>query len=66
MSEASPIYGVTIPDGYRGWERIAPAQEGEPLDELAFVSGHGLRLRRTKVPTTAWHHWWRHGSGPLK
>jgi hypothetical protein len=34
MSEASPIYGVTIPDGYRGWELIAPAQEGEPLDEL--------------------------------
>ncbi len=25
---ASPIYGVTIPDGYRKWELIAPALEG--------------------------------------
>jgi Cytochrome P460 len=40
MGEASPIYGVTIPDGYRGWAVIAPAQEREPLNELRVVLGN--------------------------
>jgi hypothetical protein len=35
--EASPIYWVTIPEGYRQWELIAPALEAEPLDELRVV-----------------------------
>jgi len=39
-SPASPIYGVTIPDGYRQWEFIAPALEAEPLDELRIVVGN--------------------------
>ncbi|MCP3719299.1 MULTISPECIES: cytochrome P460 family protein [unclassified Paraburkholderia] len=25
----SPIYGVTIPPGYRKWEMIAPAEEAQ-------------------------------------
>src|SRR5262245_16956114 len=37
---ASPIYGVTIPQGYRQWELIAPAQEAEPLNELRAVLGN--------------------------
>lgn len=36
----SPIYGVTLPDGYRKWELIAPALEAEPLDELRAVVGN--------------------------
>jgi hypothetical protein len=36
----SPIYGVSIPEGYRQWELIAPAQEGDPLDELRAVLGN--------------------------
>src|SRR5690606_27776450 len=32
--DTSPIYGVTIPDGYRKWQFIAPAHETAPLDEL--------------------------------
>jgi hypothetical protein len=28
--DASPIYGVTIPKGYRQWQLIAPAQEQIP------------------------------------
>jgi hypothetical protein len=39
-SPTSPIYGVTIPDGYRQWEFIAPALEAEPLDELRIVVGN--------------------------
>lgn len=37
---ASPIYGVTIPDGYRKWQFIAPAHETAPLDELRVVLGN--------------------------
>jgi hypothetical protein len=37
---SSPIYGVTVPDGYRQWELIAPAIEGEPLNELRAVVGN--------------------------
>ncbi|WP_298239778.1 cytochrome P460 family protein [uncultured Bradyrhizobium sp.] len=37
---ASPIFGVTIPPGYRQWELIAPAEEAAPLDELRAVVGN--------------------------
>ncbi|HWJ69573.1 MAG TPA: cytochrome P460 family protein [Sphingobium sp.] len=37
---ASPIYGISLPDGYRHWELIAPALEGEPLNELRAVVGN--------------------------
>lgn len=43
-SQASPIYGVTVPDGYRGWELIAPALEGDPLNELRAVVGNAVAL----------------------
>lgn len=36
----SPIYGVTIPGGYRKWELVAPALEREPLNELRAVVGN--------------------------
>src|SRR5690606_8478433 len=39
-SDVSPIYGVTIPDGYRKWQFIAPAHETAPLDELRVVLGN--------------------------
>ena len=43
-STVSPIYGVGVPDGYRGWELIAPALEGEPLDELRAVVGNSVAI----------------------
>lgn len=42
--EASPIYGVTIPEGYRKWELIAPALEGDPLNELRAVVGNSAAV----------------------
>src|SRR3954452_998005 len=27
QGEASPIFGVTVPEGYKQWELIAPAEE---------------------------------------
>jgi hypothetical protein len=42
--DASPIYGVTIPQGYRQWELIAPALEADPLDELRTVVGNSTAI----------------------
>jgi len=42
---ASPIYGVTIPQGYRQWELVAPAQEAEPLNELRAVLGNPTAMK---------------------
>lgn len=43
-SAVSPIYGVTIPKGYRDWTLVAPAQEAAPLDELRAVVGNRKAL----------------------
>ncbi|WNL44410.1 cytochrome P460 family protein [Dyella sp. BiH032] len=39
---ASPIYGVTLPEGYRQWELIAPALEAAPLNEIRAVVGNRI------------------------
>jgi hypothetical protein len=49
--EASPIYGVTIPEGYRQWELIAPAQEAEPLNELRAVLGNAVAMKAYRAGT---------------
>lgn len=41
---ASPIFGVTIPPGYRNWELVAPSQETGSLDELRAVVGNALSM----------------------
>ena len=43
-SEESPLYGVTIPNGYRQWQLIALALEAAPLNELRVVLGNGSAL----------------------
>lgn len=40
----SPIYGIAIPEGYRGWELIAPALEDAPFDELRVVLGNPVAV----------------------
>ncbi len=40
----SPIYGIAIPEGYRGWELIAPALEDAPFDELRVVLGNRVAV----------------------
>ena len=42
---ASPIYGVTIPDGYRQWELVAAAHETDPLNELRAILGSPVALQ---------------------
>ncbi|MBJ9654026.1 cytochrome P460 family protein [Burkholderia multivorans] len=48
---ASPIYGVTIPSGYRKWEMVAPAEEAAPLDELRVVLGNPVAIRALEQAT---------------
>ena len=49
--KASPIYGVTIPEGYRRWQLIAPAVEAAPLDELRAVLGNATAVAAYEVGT---------------
>ncbi|MEO9229722.1 MAG: cytochrome P460 family protein [Devosia sp.] len=42
---ASPIYGVTLPDGYPQWQLIAPSHEGAPLNELRAVVGNAVAIK---------------------
>ncbi|MCA1440103.1 cytochrome P460 family protein [Ensifer sp. IC4062] len=50
-TKASPIYGVTIPDGYRGWELVAPALEADPLNELRAVVGNSVAIEAYRAGT---------------
>jgi hypothetical protein len=43
--QVSPIYGVKVPEGYRKWVLIAPAQEAAPLDELRAVVGNDTAIK---------------------
>jgi Cytochrome P460 len=48
---ASPIFGVTIPEGYRQWELIAPAEETAPLNELRAILGNSAAINAYKEGT---------------
>jgi len=64
---ASPLFGVTIPKGYRQWQLVAPSLESAPLNELRAVLGNAEALEaygaaRTPFPDgtifvkLAWKH----------
>jgi hypothetical protein len=48
--EASPIYGVKIPDGYRDWKTIAVAQLVVPgkFDQLREQLGNDIAIKAYK------------------
>jgi hypothetical protein len=41
--ESSPVFGVTIPSGYRQWELIAPSHS-PPFDELRGILGNPVAM----------------------
>lgn len=45
VGQAAPVYGVQLPDDYRDWPLVAPAQEAAPLDELRVVLGNPVAMR---------------------
>jgi Cytochrome P460 len=42
---ASPIYVVTVPAGYRQWQLIAPSHEAGNLDELRAMLGNDIAIQ---------------------
>jgi hypothetical protein len=48
---SSPIYGVTIPDGCRNWELVAPSLEADPLNELRAILGNDLATAAYRAGT---------------
>ncbi|CDX20566.1 putative cytochrome P460 [Mesorhizobium sp. ORS 3324] len=50
-TNASPIYGVMIPAGYRRWELVAPALEADPLNELRAVVGNSIAIEAYRAGT---------------
>jgi hypothetical protein len=50
-SAGSPIFGVTIPPGYRQWEIVAPSQETGNLDELRVVLGNPRAIKAYREGT---------------
>ncbi len=49
--KASPIYGVTIPAGYRQWELVAPSHEAGKLDELRAILGNDVSMKAYREGT---------------
>ena len=52
-SEAAPIFGITIPPGYRDWKLISVAHEAGNLNDLRAVLGNDLAIkayREGKLP----------------
>jgi len=41
----SPIYGVTIPDGYRDWPVVNVAHEAGDLNDLRVVLGNAIAMK---------------------
>ena len=48
---ASPIFGVTIPEGYRQWELIGTSHETDPLNELRAILGNPVALTAYRAGT---------------
>jgi Cytochrome P460 len=53
---ASPIYGVTIPAGYREWQAITPSFEAPPLDELRLIFGNPAGFQAFREDTLPFPH----------
>jgi hypothetical protein len=49
--KASPIYGVTVPEGYRQWEMIAPSEEAGSLNELRVILGNPTAIKAIQNST---------------
>jgi hypothetical protein len=43
--------GVTLPEGYRQWELVAPALEDEPLNEFRAVVGNSTAINAYRAGT---------------
>lgn len=42
---AAPIYGITLPRGYRDWRLVSVAREEAPLDDIRAILGNDVAIR---------------------
>src|SRR5262245_6165567 len=51
--EAAPIYGITIPDGYRDWTLSSIARVGAPLNDMRAKLGNDVAMKAYREGKTA-------------
>jgi len=51
LENASPLFGVTIPRGYREWQMVAPSHEAGRLDELRGILGNATAMKAYREGT---------------
>ena len=49
-AEASPLFGVTIPDGYRTWQVVAPSHRTDK-DEIRVILGNDIAMKAYREKT---------------
>ena len=49
--EAAPIYGITIPAGYRHWELVSVAHEAADFNDLRAVLGNAVAMKAFRTGT---------------
>lgn len=47
---ASPLFGVTIPEGYRQWQSVAPAHRPD-FDEMRLILGNEIAMKAYRSNT---------------
>jgi hypothetical protein len=47
----SPIFGVTLPDGYRQWELVSPSNEAAPFNEVRAILGNTVAMKAYREGT---------------
>lgn len=45
VPSASPVFGVSIPEGYRGWQLIAVSHRTDNKDELRAILGNDIIMK---------------------
>src|SRR5262249_29436198 len=53
--EAAPIFGITIPAGYRDWRLISVAPQEGKLDALRAILGNDIAIKAAQEGTRPFH-----------
>jgi hypothetical protein len=43
--EASPVFGVPLPPGYRGWQVVSAAHEAGSLNDIRVILGNDIAMK---------------------
>ena len=58
--EASPIFGVKLPAGYRDWQMISVAHEAGSLNDIRAVLGNEIAIKAYREGTRPFPRWHDH------